>query len=106
MSVIEGDTAVFYCKARADEIDFLVNETVADTQIVEDKGFKECATTDIDETTKERILTATALSQYNNTNTICRAFNTVNRTDVETVASDPAILLVQGKIKILVMSNN
>ena len=103
VSVIDGDTAVFYCKARADEIVFFVNGTVADKQIVEDKGFEESAVTDINETTRERTLTTTASIQYNNTSIICRAINT---TDLEAVASDPALLLVQGNINILVMSNN
>ena len=61
---------------------------------------------DIDESTRERTITATALSQYNNTNIICRASITVNIVDVKAIASDPAILLVQGNINILVMSNN
>ena len=106
VSVIDGDTAVFYCKVRADEIHFSVNGTLAAKQVVVDKGFKENPFRDINETTRERTLTATASSQYNNTNIICRALNKINRTDFEKFFSDPALLLVQGNINILVMSNN
>ena len=106
-NVIDGDSVVFQCRAKADQVELFVNGTLADEQTVIDKGFKESAITDIDETTKERTLTATALSQYNNTNIICRASITVNIVDVEAVASDPAILLIQGNNYILaVISNN
>ena len=103
MNVIDGDSVVFHCRAKADEISFFVNGTFAYEQL--DKGFKESIVTDIDET-RERTLTATALTQYNNTNIICRALSTMNIA-VEAVISDPAILIVQGNINILaVMSNN
>ena len=87
-------------------MDWLVNKTNADEQTVVDKGFIQGAVIDINETTRERILTATALTQYNNTNIICRASITVNIVDVEAVISDPAILLVQGNNNLAVMSNN
>ena len=104
-NVIDGDSVVFQCKARAEEMSFFVNGTLAAKQL--DKGFEESIVTVINGTTIERTLTATALTQYNNTNIICRALNTVNIVDVEAVISDPAILLVQGNVNILAkMSKN
>ena len=75
---------------------FFVNGTFANEQVVVAKGFKESTVTDIDETTKERTLTATALTQYNNTTIICSASIVVDLITVGTVLSDPAVLLVQG----------
>ena len=81
---------------RAEEVDWLVNETRADEQTVIDKGFIEGGVNDINETTRERKLTATALTQYTNTNITCRALNTMNGVGV--MFSEPAVLLVQGNI--------
>ena len=89
--------------ARAEELNWLVNKTIADEQTIIDKGFMQGGVNDINETTRERTLTATALTQYNNTNIICRASIIVNIVDVEAVASDPAILLVQGNINIIII---
>ena len=81
---------------RAEELDWLVNKTRADEQTIADKGFIEGAVNDINETTRERTLTATALTQYTNTNITCRALNTMNGVGV--MFSEPAVLLVQGNI--------
>ena len=97
VNVIDGDSIVFQCRAKADDVVFFVNGTLAAEQVVVDKGFKESSITDINETTRERTLTATALTQYNNTNIICRAFIVDNLIPVGTVLSDPAVLLVQGQ---------
>ena len=59
-----------------------------------DKGFIEGPPNYINETTRERILAATALTQNNNTNITCRALTTVNNFGV--MFSEPAVLLVQG----------
>ena len=80
---------------RAEELDWLVNKTRADEQTLIDKGFLQGGINDINETTRERTITTTALSQYNNTNITCRALNTVN--DFGIIFSEPAVLLVQGK---------
>ena len=101
MNVIDGDPVIFHCVVRAEELDWLVNKTNADEQTLIDKGFMQGGVNDINETTRGRTLTATALMHYNNTNIICRASITVNIVDVEAVASDPAILLVQGNNNIL-----
>lgn len=100
MNVIDGDSVVFHCRARADYVVFFVNGTLAAEQIVIDKGFKESTITDINGTIRERTLTATALTQYNSTNIICSASIVVNLIPVGTVLSDPAILLVQGIIMV------
>ena len=76
---------------------FFVNETLAAEKVVVDKGFEESKIADINGTSRERTLTATAFTQYNNTNIICSASIVVNLITVGTVISDPAILLVQGK---------
>ena len=79
---------------RAEELDWLVNKTLADEQTVIEKGFIEGGVNDINETTRERTLTATGLTQYTNTNITCRALNTMN--GVRVMFSEPAVLLVQG----------
>ena len=79
---------------RAEELDWLVNKTRADEQTIVDKGFMQGVINDINETTRERILTATGLTQYTNTNITCRAVNLVN--DFGVMFSEPAVLLVQG----------
>ena len=99
--VIEGDTAVFYCIARADEIYFFVNGTIADEQSVDEEGFKESKLVDINETIKEKTLTTTALTQYNNTSITCRASITENKFPVDNVLSSPAILLVRGTLMVI-----
>ena len=106
MNVIDGDTVIFHCVVRAEKLNWLVNKTIADEQTIIDKGFIEGGINDINETTRERTLTVTALTQYNNTNIICRAVIVVNIFDFQVVASDPAILLVQGNNNLAVMSNN
>ena len=94
VNVIAGDTVIFHCVVRAEELDWLVNKTRADEQTIIDKGFIEGGVNDISETTRERILTVTAFMNYTNTNITCRALNTVN--DFGIMFSEPAVLLVQG----------
>ena len=102
-NVINGDSVVFQCIARADNVIFFVNGTLAAEQIVVDKGFNEMSIMEVNETTKNRTLTATALTQYNNTTIICSASIIVNLISNGTVLSDPAILHVQGNNNILVI---
>ena len=104
VSVIDGDAATFHCIARAaDEVVFFVNDTPADGQVVVNKGFIESTITEINETTRERTLTATASIQYNNTSIICRALSSVNIINVEAVLSDPALLFVKGNINFSIL---
>ena len=98
VSVIDGDGATFHCIAKADEVIFFVNDTPADGQVVVNKGFIESTITEINETTRERTLSATASIQYNNTSIICRALSSVSIINVKAVLSDPALLLIKGKI--------
>ena len=99
VNVIDGDTVILHCVVRAEELDWLVNKTRAAEQTIVDKGFMQGTINDINETTRERTITATALTQYNKTNITCRALNTVN--DFGIIFSEPAVLLVQGNNNIL-----
>ena len=74
---------------------FLVDGISATEQSVIDKGFIQLGTEDIDATTRRTNLTATALTQYNNTEIQCVAFEIGNP---EQPISDIGILLVQGKL--------
>ena len=86
----------FSCVAiEADVLSFIVNGTAASEQSVIDKGFIQLGTEDIDSTTRRRNLTATALTQYNNTKIQCVAFDIGN---AKQLFSDNGTLLVQGKL--------
>ena len=63
----------FTCVAVATEIIFFVNGTTASESIIEDKGFTELDPDEVNDTTLRRSLTATALTQYNNTEIQCVA---------------------------------
>ena len=73
-----------------------MNGTAAGDQSVIDKGFIQLGTEDIDATTRRINLTATALTQYNNTEIQCAAFEIGN----QVLFSDIGILLVQGKLSL------
>ena len=79
----------------ADVLSFFVNGISASEQSVIDKCFIQLGTEDIDSTTRRRNLTATALTQYNNTKIQCLAIKIGNP---EQLFSDIGILLVQGKL--------
>ena len=76
-------------------LSFVVNDTAANDQSVIDEGFIELGTEVIDSTTRSN-LTATALTQYNNTEIQCVAIAIGNLL----LFSDIGILLVQGKLLI------
>ena len=78
-----------------------MNGTAASDQSVIDKGFIELGNKDIDSITTRRNLTATALTQYNNTEIQCIAFNIGN---AKQQLSDIGILLVQGKLLLRLIS--
>ena len=86
----------FSCVAIATEIIFFVNETSASDLIVANKGFHQLLADEVNDTTLRRNLTATALTQYNNTEIQCVALIFVSLMETNTVASDVAILRVQG----------
>ena len=77
-------------------LSFFVNGIAASNQSVIDKGFIQLGTEDIDPTTRRTNLTATALTQYNNTEIQCVAFDIGNAK--QQLLSDIGILLVQGKL--------
>ena len=86
----------FSCVAIATEILFYVNETSASDSIVADKGFDLLHADEVNDTTSQRNLTATALTQYDNTEVYCVALIVVSRTEIKSIPSDVAILRVQG----------
>ena len=92
----------FSCVAvDSDLLSFFVNGTTANEQSVIDKGFIPLGIEDIDPTTTRRNLTATALTQYNNTEIQCVAIDIGNL--VQRI-SDIGILLVQGKLLLRLIS--
>ena len=86
----------FSCVAIATEIIFFVNGTSASDSIIEDKGFTQLSADRVNDTTLRRSLTATALTQYNNTEVYCLALIVVSLTETPSIGSDVAILRVQG----------
>ena len=93
---INGEIVVWQCKAkRSDEIQFLVNNTFASEKSVNDKGFVQTVLEDVNNTTQRINLTATALTQYNNTEIQCAAFIISGNATV--LLSNIGNLLVQGK---------
>ena len=79
----------------SDFLSFIVNDTAASEQSVINEGFIQLGIEDINLTIKRRNLTATALTQYNNTEIKCLALKFGNP---ENPISDIGILLVQGKL--------
>ena len=79
----------------SDSILFLytVNDTYANKQKIIDKGFIQLGIVNYNSTTQIRNLTATALTQYNNTEIQCRAI-VIGKP--EQLLSDIGIFLVQG----------
>ena len=78
----------------ADFVAFFVDGISATEQSVIDKGFIQLGIQYIDATTTRRNLTATALTQYNNTKIQCVA---IDFGKLEQLISDNGTLLVQGK---------
>ena len=84
----------FSCVAIATEIIFFVNETSA--SIIANKGFTQLLADEVNDTTLRRNLTATALTQYDNTEVYCVALIFFSPTKINSIPSDVAILRVQG----------
>ena len=102
ITVVHGTEVEFSCVAvEAGLLAFLVNDTAANDQSVINKGFIQLGTEDIDPTTRRRNLTATALTQYNNTEIQCIAISIGN---TKLLLSDIGILLVQGKLLLRLIS--
>ena len=94
---MDGTTVQFSCVVVAEELDYFVNGTRANQQNIVDAGFIESGVESLNDTTLRLNLTATALSQYNNTRVQCRGQNTVDMMTL-TSFSEVAVLLVQGKL--------
>ena len=102
ITVVDGTEVEFSCVAvDADVVTFFVDSIAASEQSVIDKGFIQLGTEDIDSTTRRRNLTATALTQYNNTEIQCLAIEIGNP---EVLFSDNGTLLVQGKFLLRLIS--
>ena len=96
INVTTNSEVEFSCVAIANVIIFLVNETSASDLIVVEKRFVQLSIDEVNDTTLRRSLTATALTQYDNTEVYCVALIFVSPTKVSSIASDVAILRVQG----------
>ena len=94
---MDGTKVQFSCVIVAEEIDYFVNNTPANIQNIVDAGFKESTVDNLNDTTRRLNLTATAMSQYNNTEVLCRGLNTVGIMTFPAF-SEVAVLLVQGKL--------
>ena len=88
---MDGTTVQFSCVVVAEKIDYFVNNSATNEQNIIDAGFTESGVEFLNATT----LTATALSQYNNTEVYCRGLNTMMSFGQS--VSETALLLVQGK---------
>ena len=93
ITALDGTEVEFSCVAVTDFIIYRVNNTLASELSIIDQGFTLVEIEDINPTTRRRNLTATALTQYNNTEIQCVATDFVN----PALNSDTGILLVQGK---------
>ena len=92
---MDGTIVQFSCTVIAEEIDVLVNDTATNEQNIVQAGFIELQDI-LNATTRRLNVTATALSQYNNTEVYCRGVNIVDHMPF-TALSEVATLLVQGK---------
>ena len=93
---MEGTIVQFSCTVIAEEIDIFVNDTATNEKNIIQAGFIESQ--DILNATIRRLnVTATALSQYNNTEVYCRGLNTLDMMTFPAL-SEVAVLLVQGKL--------
>ena len=97
VNAVEGTTIQYICVVVADEIDYFVNGTRTNQQNIVDAGFIESEVNKLNDMTLRLNLTATALSQYNNTEVQCRGLNSVGMMTLTTF-SEVAVLLVQCKL--------
>ena len=93
---MDGTIVEFSCTVIAEEIDIFVNDTATNEQNIIQAGFIESQDI-LNATTRRLNVTATALSQYNNTEVYCRGLNTLDMMTFPAL-SEVAVLLVQGKL--------
>ena len=96
INVTTNSEVEFSCVAIATVIFFFVNETSASDSIIVNKGFTELPADEVNDTTLRTVLTATALTQYDNTEVFCVALIVVSLDEINSIPSDIAILRVQG----------
>ena len=95
INAVDGTTIQFSCVVVAEEINYFVNETATNQPDIIRAGFIESTFDFLNATMLRLNLTATALSQYNNTEVKCRGLNTVGQMPF-VKCSEVAVLLVQG----------
>uniref|UniRef100_A0A1X7UGX7 Fibronectin type-III domain-containing protein n=1 Tax=Amphimedon queenslandica TaxID=400682 RepID=A0A1X7UGX7_AMPQE len=86
-----NSTVVFYCKAVADQLSFIVNGKAADDEAVINRGFS--ATSTNNGGTRKVELQAIAYNYNNNTKLTCRA---VTYIPLQAVSSNISVLMIQG----------
>ena len=92
------------------EVDFFVNNTATNAENIVEAGFTESSVDILNATTRRLNISATALSQYNNTEVYCRGL-TIFGLMLFPAYSEVAVLLVQGEFIITycilyIVSNN
>ena len=89
----------FTCTARAEFINFRVNNTPADDANIANKGFHQQGTEHINNTIRRRVLLVDPREGNNNTNISCVGFSTSPSLSEDT--SNTALLLLQGIYHVL-----
>ena len=95
---MDGTTVQFSCVVVAEEINYFVNGTATNDPNIAEAGFIVSNVDNLNNTTLRLNLTATALSQYNNTEVKCRGLKIAN---LSLKFSEVAVLLIQGKLLLL-----
>ena len=92
IAAVDGSTVEFTCTAsNTDSIYYRVNDTVASSGYIIDKGFNQFDAEEFETLVTRRNLSVTVSSLYNNTEIFCRALGTNKN-----VNSNTATLTVQG----------
>ena len=88
----------FTCEARAEFINFLVNNTPADDANIFSKGFHLQVTEHVNNTIRRRVLLVDPRKGNNNTNISCVGFSS---SPLSEDTSNTALLLIQGIYHVL-----
>ena len=89
----------FTCEAKAEVINFLVNNTPADNANIANKGFHQEETKPVNNTIRRRVLLVDPREGNNNTNISCVGFSRSPSLSKDT--SNTALLLLQGIYHVL-----
>ena len=102
VAAVDGSAVEFTCTANnTDSIYYTVNDTVASSGFIIDKGFNQHFSEDLETLVTRRNLSVTVSSLYNNTEILCRALGTDKN-----VNSNTATLTVQGNTHVYMTINN